>query len=323
MTPRGTPRPLVLTQGDPDGVGPDLLLYAASRGHLSANDVVFAGRETLAQRAATIGNDWAKRGLAAIDPLLAPGITKQNMGQFECLRLAVDEVLARVDAALVTAPIDKSIAAREGLSTPGHTEYLAMRSGVEAFAMLMAGPRLRVILATIHIALRDVPDALSSELIVQNSGLLVRGLMDMYGCQRPSIGILGLNPHAGEGGNFGREDIDVIAPAIEMLRKQFGDRAAFFGPLPADTAFHQHIEGRYDGLVAMYHDQGLAPFKLMHFHDGVNVTLGLPFIRTSPDHGTAKDIVGTPAVDPRSFLAAIELARGVKAKATSTTEGLG
>jgi 4-hydroxythreonine-4-phosphate dehydrogenase len=214
--------------------------------------------------------------------------------------------------ALVTAPIDKALASGEGLRHPGHTEYLAERAASEDFAMLMAGPTLRVVLATIHVPLRRVPELLEPAAIVRAGRLLARMLLDELGRPRATIGVLGLNPHAGERGLLGDEEQSVIEPAIAELRAWAAREALpieFRGPLPADTGFPQHRAGLLDGLIAMYHDQGLAPFKLLHFHDGVNVTLGLPFVRTSPDHGTAKDIAGRGVADPSSMAAAIELAR--------------
>ncbi len=309
---------LVITQGDPAGIGPELLLRVANDGLLGPGDVVVADRSGLRELAAALAAPWAAAGLARIEPLLDPRGCAGPLGQFAALERGVDLILAEPDPtrrpALVTAPIDKAAASREGLRHPGHTEYLAERAGAEEFAMLMAGQRIRVVLATIHLALREVPERLDLAAVVRAGSLLARSLVEDFGIPRPRLGVLGLNPHAGEGGLLGDEEQRVIAPALERLRawsRDSGLAAEFRGPLPADTAFHQHKVGELDGLVAMYHDQGLGPFKLEHFYDGVNVTLGLPFVRTSPDHGTAKDIAGRGVADPASLTAAITLARSL------------
>ncbi len=321
---------LVITQGDPAGIGPELLLRIASDGLLGSGDVVVADRGRLRELAAALasGPGWAQTGLARIEALLDPLGCEGSLGQFAALERGVDLVLAEPDPrrrpALVTAPIDKAVASREGLRHPGHTEYLAERAGVEDFAMLMAGPTIRVVLATIHVVLREVPERLDAAAVVRAGSLLARSLVDEFGILGPRVGVLGLNPHAGEGGLLGDEEQQVIAPAIAQLREWSAKQelaAEFRGPLPADTAFHHHRVGELDGIVAMYHDQGLGPFKLAHFYDGVNVTLGLPFVRTSPDHGTAKDIAGRGLGDPASLTAAIELARSMGARRAGVLGG--
>lgn len=303
---------LVITQGDPEGIGPELLLRVADAGLLHEGDVVVAGREWLQETAASIGLAWAERALARIEPFVI-GESIARLGQFAALEQGVDRILAAPSRrALVTAPIDKARAAAEGLRHPGHTEYLAERAGTDEFAMLMAGPILRVVLATIHMPLRRVAERLSVDAIVRAGRLLARSLHDEFAIASPSVGVLGLNPHAGEQGMLGDEEITVIGPAIARLQAwadEQGLPATFVGPLPADAGFPRHRMGGLDGLIAMYHDQGLGPFKLLHFQDGVNVTLGLPFVRTSPDHGTARDIAGRGIADPSSMIAAIELAR--------------
>lgn len=305
MTPK-THRPVVVTQGDPDGVGLELILRLGAQGCFGAQDVIIADPQRMQALAARLPQDWARAGWDAVSGCVEgePGLT-----QTEALRRGVDRVLAAEGSALVTAPIDKAVAHAEGFAHPGHTEYLAARCGVTDFAMLMAGSRLRVALATIHVALQDVVRVLGQVEIVRAGSLLARGLREHFGVPRPRIGVLSLNPHAGEQGLLGDQEARIIAPAIETLRAAEPD-CTFEGPLPADTAFFAHISGRYDALLAMYHDQGLGPFKLIHFSDGVNVTLGLPFVRTSPDHGTAKDIAGRGIADPSSMRAALQLARG-------------
>lgn len=306
---------LVITSGDPAGIGPELLLRVAAAGVLHSEDRVVAGAGHLRELAAVLDTEWAAAGLARLLPLLEPGLD-DHLGQYAALVRGVDLVLGEPDperrAALVTAPIDKAVASREGLRHPGHTEYLAERAGVVDFAMLMAGSTIKVALATIHLPLREVADRLDVAAIVRAGSLLARSLSQDFDIARPRVGVLGLNPHAGERGLLGDEEQRVISPAIAQLHawaSASGLDVSFHGPLPADTAFHHHVVGQLDGLVAMYHDQGLGPFKLAHFDDGVNVTLGLPFVRTSPDHGTAKDIAGRGLANPTSMLAAIELAR--------------
>ncbi len=298
--------PLVITQGDPRGIGLELLLRLADEGELRPCDRVIADPAALERCAAVVGTPWARRGWERIAPAVE-GVA--GLRQTEALALGVDAVLQAPQSALVTAPIDKKACQDEGFAFPGHTEYLAHRAGDCEVAMLMAGPVLRVVLATIHIPLAQVAARLDAAAVVRAGGLLARGLRDRFGIARPRVAVLGLNPHAGERGMLGDEETTVIAPAVEQLRAA-EVYATFTDPLPADTAFAAHHQGRYDGLVAMYHDQGLGPFKLLHFHDGVNVTLGLPFVRTSPDHGTALDIVGRGIANPASMRAAIRLARG-------------
>ncbi|MFN3182437.1 MAG: 4-hydroxythreonine-4-phosphate dehydrogenase PdxA [Nannocystaceae bacterium] len=296
----------MITQGDPRGVGLELLLRVAAEGLIRDGDRVFVDPRALERRASTLPDPWARAGWTALQPCMRgePGLS-----QTDALAMGVDAVLQSPGAALVTAPIDKKACQDEGFAFPGHTEYLAHRAGDCEVAMLMAGPSLKVVLATIHIPLSSVPRQLDQPSIVRAGGLLARGLRDRFGVTAPQIAVLGLNPHAGERGMLGHEERTVIAPAIETLRAR-EPYATFSEPVPADTAFAAHFEGRYDGVVAMYHDQGLAPFKLVHFHDGVNVTLGLPFVRTSPDHGTALDIAGRGIANPASLRAAIALARG-------------
>ncbi|MBK7825439.1 4-hydroxythreonine-4-phosphate dehydrogenase PdxA [Nannocystis sp.] len=310
---------LVVTQGDPAGIGPELLLRLGAADLLRAGDRVIADltplRALADQLAARPGGEWAAHGLAALEPLIdqAP----RSAGQVSALVRGVDLVLEDPRGrALVTAPIDKAACRAEGFPFPGHTEYLAARAGVDDFAMLMVGPRLRVVLATIHLPLREVPLRLDVASIVRAGRLLARALREHFtrdSSARPVIGVLGLNPHAGERGMLGDEEQTIVGPAIAALREWAAandEPVSFRGPLPADTAFPAHADGALDGLVAMYHDQGLAPFKLLHMRDGVNMTLGLPFIRTSPDHGTARDIAGRGVADPSSMFAAVALARG-------------
>lgn len=307
---------LLVTQGDPRGIGPELILRACAADKLVPGDRVFARRDVL-EAAASCGAPWAERGLAlATSMLAAPEVFARSKGpkdpvsQVEALEAAVEAVGTAQFGGLVTAPIEKLACQQAGFEFPGHTEYLAASSGADSFAMCLAGPTMRVALVTIHLPLREVADHVDEEAVSSVGRLFGSALQRWFGVPNPRIGVLGLNPHAGEGGMLGSEDGEVIAPAVEILRRWGEGRGILFdGPLPADTAFPRHHAGEFDGLVAMYHDQGLGPFKLVHFHDGVNLTLGLPYIRTSPDHGTAFDIAGTGRANPSSMFAAIELAR--------------
>jgi 4-hydroxythreonine-4-phosphate dehydrogenase len=231
--------------------------------------------------------------------------------QLEALQAATDAALAGRIAGLCTAPISKDWIARVGFDFPGHTEYLAHRAGVTEFAMMLAGPRLRTVLATTHVALRDVPRVLTAADVTRAAVLAARALLNDFGIGRPRIAVAGLNPHAGEAGRFGDEESTVVTPAIRAARRVLEreqNPAHLSGPFPPDAVFRQAALGAFDAVVALYHDQGLIPIKLLHFDEGVNVTLGLPFVRTSPDHGTAYDIAGTGRANPSSFLTALDLA---------------
>ncbi len=309
MEPTGD-TPLVLTQGDPRGIGPELLLRLAADGHLRPDDRVVADPETMASWAERLPGGWAPAGWARLREQLDP-IEGRPPGasQVDALARGVDRVLERPGAALVTAPIDKRACHDAGFSFPGHTEYLAERAGGVEVAMLMVGKTLRVVPVTIHIPLREVATRLRAEAIVSAGRLLAEALRSRFGCVRPRLAVVGLNPHAGERGLLGDEEQRVVTPAVEQLRARC-PFAQVDGPVPADAAFAAHARGRYDAVLAMYHDQGLGPFKLVHFTDGVNMTLGLPFVRTSPDHGTALDIAGQGIADPSSMEAAVRIARG-------------
>jgi 4-hydroxythreonine-4-phosphate dehydrogenase len=211
---------------------------------------------------------------------------------------------------MATAPISKRVLQSAGHRYPGHTELLAQLSGVDDVVMMLAGERLRVTLVTIHEALRDVPGLLSRERILRTIRTTAAGL-SRYFVHRPRLAVLALNPHGGEGGIFGREEEEIIAPAIAAAREEALDVR---GPFPADTLFHVAVRGAYDAVVCMYHDQGLIPLKLLHFDDGVNVTLGLPIIRTSVDHGTAYDLAGTGRASSASMAAAILMAADMAEK---------
>ncbi len=222
-------------------------------------------------------------------------------------------VRARECSALVTGPVAKSAIAEIEPSFVGQTEFLADACGLprEDAVMMLAGPSLKTVPMTVHCALADVPGLLSHDLIVQRSRIVAEALRTDYGIAQPRIAIAGLNPHAGEDGRMGREEIEIIAPAIATLRAQGIDAT---GPHPADTLFAPHKRGTYDVAIAMYHDQALVPIKALDFDEGVNVTLGLPIVRTSPDHGTAFDIAGKGIARPDAMIAAIRMAGEIAAR---------
>ena len=249
-----------------------------------------------------------------------PGKPNDASGQAQLayLTAAVDAALAGEVSALVTAPISKEWIARAGFAFPGHTEYLAARAGVSEFAMMLAGPQLRVTVATTHVPLKDVPRLLTVDGIASTIWLTAEGLARRFGIAAPRVAVAGLNPHASEAGRFGDEEARLVTPAIEKARARIaaaGLGATVDGPLVPDSVFRQAAGGAYDAVVALYHDQGLIPLKLLHFDDGVNLTLGLPFVRTSPDHGTAYDIAGSGRARAQSFLAAFDLAARTSASA--------
>ncbi|RMG20050.1 MAG: 4-hydroxythreonine-4-phosphate dehydrogenase PdxA [Deltaproteobacteria bacterium] len=219
---------------------------------------------------------------------------------------AAVEAAIRGDAdALCTGPVTKSAVAKVEPTFRGHTEFLRDRYAVPRVAMMLAGPKLRVVLVTTHVAVRDVADRITEEAVVETTRLAHRALREWFDIPEPQIAVCGLNPHAGEGGHFGREDLEVIAPALERLREE---GLLVRGPVAADSAMPRAVEGRYDVVVAMFHDQGLAPIKTLHFDEAVNVTLGLPIPRTSPDHGSALDIAGTGRARPGAMIASLLLA---------------
>lgn len=223
-------------------------------------------------------------------------------------------------AAIVTGPIHKHRLQSVGFAFPGQTEFFAARSGVENFAMLLTGGSLTVALVTAHLPIKEVASVLRQDEIVRVGSLLVTFLIRRFGLV-PRVAVAGLNPHAGESGALGCEEQEIIIPAVEQLRQRWADDAEFAGPFSPDTVFHQSVRGASDAVLCMYHDQGLIPLKLHAFDEGVNVTLGLPFIRTSPDHGTAFDIAGKNLARPDSTIAAINLAAELVAKHVVVSNG--
>ena len=309
--------PIAISLGDPAGIGPEIVARALAE-RPDADVVVFGDLGVLARAAAAAGVAApAAARVRAVTNLAAGAVTpgKPNdasgQAQLAYLTAAVDAALAGEVSALVTAPISKEWIGRAGFQFPGHTEYLAARAGVREFAMMLAGPVLRVTVATTHVPLKDVPRLLTAEGIASTIWLTAEGLARRFGIQAPRVAVAGLNPHAGEAGRFGDEEDRLVIPAIEKARARIaaaGIAATVSGPLVPDSVFRQAAHGAFDAVVALYHDQGLIPLKLLHFDDGVNLTLGLPFVRTSPDHGTAYDIAGTGKARAQSFLTAFDLA---------------
>jgi len=271
-----------ITQGDPAGIGPEIVRQALDSGKL---DPDFTYRIIGDMPECTPGQPTPETARAALD----------------ALETAAKLADSREIAAIVTGPIHKHRMQEIGFAFPGQTEFFAARSGTENFAMLLTGGALTVALVTAHVPLRDVADTLSGQEIIRVGKLLADFLALRKG-KPPRIAVAGLNPHAGESGALGKEEIEIIAPAIAKLNP------SFFGPISPDTVFNRAVNGEFDGVLCMYHDQGLIPLKLHAFDQGVNVTIGLPFIRTSPDHGTAFEIAGQGIARPDSMIAAINLA---------------
>jgi 4-hydroxythreonine-4-phosphate dehydrogenase len=323
-------KPLALTFGEPAGIGPDITIMAWLRRHeLKLPAFYLLGdRDALHRRASALGLEVRFADVRPSDALgaFADALPVVATGQpasaqpgrpddtsaaaaIASIRQAVSDVIAGRAAAVVTNPIAKSVLYRAGFQHPGHTEFLAELAAAGGVApqpvMMLWSPALAVVPVTIHLSLRDAIAQLSSDLIVRTARIVVAELMTRFGIAHPRIAMSGLNPHAGEDGSLGSEDRAIVAPAVDILR---GEGIEISGPLPADTMFHEAARKTYDCAILMYHDQALIPIKTLAFEDAVNVTLGLPFIRTSPDHGTAFDIAGTGKANPSSLIAALRLA---------------
>ena len=281
-----------ITLGDCAGIGPEIVELALKSGRVpDSTEYVVLGRQ----------------------PNCKPGVPTPETARAAAAALEEAVTLARRGEleAIVTGPVHKARMYEVGFRFPGQTEFFAERCGVKNFAMCLTGGKLTVALVTAHIPLRQVPPALKQSEIVR-VGLLLAEFLRSRGKNAPGVAVAGLNPHAGESGKLGREEIEIIAPAVAELNQSLltshESHPVFIGPHSADTVFHRAIEGEFDAVLCMYHDQGLIPLKLHAFHQGVNVTLGLPFPRTSPDHGTAFEIAGKGIARPDSMIAAINLA---------------
>jgi 4-hydroxythreonine-4-phosphate dehydrogenase len=323
-------KPLALTSGEPAGIGPDITIAAWLRRnelklpafYLLGDPDFLRRRAKLLGLAVEIADVSAKDAVATFAdalPVVATGHAAAAQpgrpddtsadAAIASIRQAVVDVVKGRASALVTNPIAKSVLYRAGFRHPGHTEFLAELAAAGGRTpqpvMMLWSPALAVVPVTIHLSLREAIGQLSSELIVTTARIVVADLQRRFGLAKPRLVVSGLNPHAGEDGTLGTEDQTIVAPAVEVLRRE---GIAVRGPLPADTMFHDAARKTYDCAICMYHDQALIPIKTLAFEDAVNVTLGLPFIRTSPDHGTAFDIAGTGKANPSSLVAALRLA---------------
>jgi 4-hydroxythreonine-4-phosphate dehydrogenase len=299
---------IAVTSGEPAGIGPELCLRLSER-VWEARLVILGDRPLLEQRAAALGLDAGRLDIRHV-PLDAPCVAGQLDPRNAPYVLALlDAALAGCRAgdyaAMVTAPVHKGVINDAGIAFTGHTEYLAQHTATPRVVMLLAGAGLRVALATTHLALKDVAAALTRDDLEITLRILHADLRTKFGISRPRILVAGLNPHAGEGGHMGREEIDIIAPVLDRLR---GEGMDLVGPLPADTLFTRNVLAGSDAQLAMYHDQGLAVLKYAAFDEGINVTLGLPIVRTSVDHGTALDLAGSGKASPTSLFAAVDAA---------------
>lgn len=324
---------LAVTSGEPAGIGPELCATLAHR-HWPARIVVIGDRHLVAERARQTGQELvihdyvsgSKAPPVGLEVLHVPLAVSSQPGQLDVanaryvlatLDRAIEGCVAGEFGAMITAPVQKSIINEAGIPFTGHTEYLAERTGTRRVVMMLAGEYgptghrqwLRVALANTHLALKDVPAAVTPAELEGVLRILHTDLRDKFGLLSPRILVAGLNPHAGEGGHMGREEIEVIEPVLARLR---AEGMALVGPLPADTMFTPHQLARGDAVLAMYHDQGLPVLKFATFGGGINVTLGLPIIRTSVDHGTALDLAGSGRADPGSLYAAIDCALSMR-----------
>ncbi|MBX9732160.1 MAG: 4-hydroxythreonine-4-phosphate dehydrogenase PdxA [Sphingomonas sp.] len=316
--------PIAVSMGDPAGIGPEVAAKAWARRHEHGLAPFFAVGDVRAIEKIWDGpvervSDPADA--AALFETALPVLSIQDAGDItpgepdvdgarcalHALELAVGLTRSGAAGALVTGPVSKAQLYQIGFTDPGQTEFVAERCGIsrENTVMMLAGPTLRVVPITTHVALASVSELLSVELIIAKARVTARGLTRNFGIEHPRLALAGFNPHAGEQGAMGREEIDILRPAIEALRAEGID---IIGPLPADTMFHPRGRARFDTALCCYHDQALIPLKTLHFDDGVNITLGLPIVRTSPDHGTAFDIAGKNLAEPGAMIAAIQLA---------------
>jgi 4-hydroxythreonine-4-phosphate dehydrogenase len=358
---------VAITMGDPCGVGPEVIVKAFdSPGFAEGRLPVVVGdrlpleralklvgsparvipilepakelRGSLAGLAAAGGRAiplWSgpARGGSGPAPLTPADIPFAYPSPAACeavvswIRTAAELASAGFVDAVCTCPINKEQLHRQGFSFPGHTEFLQELTGAKNVVMMLAGPVLRVALATIHVPLAEVPGLITKELLRQVIDITSQAMLRDFALKSPRIGVCGLNPHCGEAGKFGVEEIETIRPVIGQLEADphpEGDlRPLVSGPWPADTVFHRAMAGEFDAVVALYHDQGLIPVKLAHFSDAVNVSLGLPIVRTSVDHGTAYDIAGKGFADPGSLIAAVSLASSIAVNRRNTPEQLG
>jgi 4-hydroxythreonine-4-phosphate dehydrogenase len=300
---KGAATPILISMGEPAGVGPEVAMAAFDHfgGQIGGRAIRLVGDADIfsSHRQALIPTKArAQRTPGRLDAANAPAV-------IEAIEIAVQACLAGEAAAVVTAPIHKAVLNSAGFGFPGHTEFLAHLTAAPRAVMMLASDQLRVVPLTIHMPIADVPGAISKQSVFDTGEIILTALRRDFGILNPRLAVAGLNPHAGEDGMLGGEDAAVIAPAVAALKAR---GFAVKGPLSADTLFHEEARKSYDAALCMYHDQALIPIKTLSFWDGVNVTLGLPIVRTSPDHGTALDIAGTGRADARSMIAAVKMA---------------
>jgi 4-hydroxythreonine-4-phosphate dehydrogenase len=322
-------RPVIgITAGDPAGIGPEIILSALSDPRLyklckplviGDIGILAAAKKCSGSALKLISVSSPSKGLfipGNVDILSISGLDSADISwgnptlrtgkaMVEYVIAAIDMAIKKEIAAVVTCPINKMAMNMAGFNYKGHTELIAERTGTRDFVMMLAGDRLKVSLVTIHIPLSKVPLSITTEHISKTIKITGKALVERFGIDFPKIAVAGLNPHAGENGMFGDEEERIIKPALGISA---GERYNVSGPYPPDTVFYKALKNKFDAVVCMYHDQGLIPFKMIHFTDGVNTTLGIPIVRTSVDHGTAYDIAGKGKADPGSLIAAIKMA---------------
>jgi 4-hydroxythreonine-4-phosphate dehydrogenase len=303
-------KPILVTMGEPAGIGPEVAVAAFHhfKGTVKGRALKLVGDPSVFRACGEAPDDAiiATKAHALREP--AKPRRENSAAVCEAIMFAVGEAMAGRAGAVVTGPINKAVLAETGFQYPGHTEYLEHLTQAPRAVMMLAGGGLRVVPLTIHLALEKVPAAVTAEAVVQTGQIILDALKNDFGIATPRLAVAGLNPHAGEKGVLGNQEIKSIAPGVAKLRTA---GAQVLGPLPADTMFHPEARKKYDAALCMYHDQALVPLKMLAFWEGVNVTLGLPIVRTSPDHGTAFEIAGTSKADARSMIAAIEMAAGI------------
>lgn len=298
-----SPLPVLITMGEPAGIGPEIALGAFDflGGRIGNRPLQLVGAKTIFPGR----TDVLIATEARVNAVPGKPDPANNAAVIEAIERATRACLDGEAAALVTAPIHKAVLLETGFPYPGHTEFLGHLTKAPRAVMMLASEKLKVVPLTIHTPLAKVPVAITREAILETAEIMLASLSRDFGLTKPRLAVAGLNPHAGEDGMLGREERDIVAPAVAAL-KALGHHV--IGPLSSDTLFHEEARKTYDAVLTMYHDQGLIPIKTLSFWDGVNVTLGLPIIRTSPDHGTAFDIAGQGKADIRSMVAAIRMA---------------
>ncbi|MEY4706753.1 MAG: 4-hydroxythreonine-4-phosphate dehydrogenase PdxA [Pseudomonadota bacterium] len=303
LSGNGPALPILITMGEPAGIGPDVALAAFDHfgGRIGNHPLKLVGdAQIFASQAQSLIPTSARAAASPGKPDSA-----NAAAVIEAIEIAAKMCLAGDAAAMVTAPINKAVLQGAGFGFPGHTEFLAHLTGARRAVMMLASDKLRVVPLTIHMKIADVPKSIDKLAVFETAEIVLTALRREFGILNPRLAVAGLNPHAGEDGMMGDEETSVIAPAIAALKAR---GFAVTGPLSADTLFHEEARKTYDAALCMYHDQALIPIKTLSFWDGVNVTLGLPIVRTSPDHGTAFDIAGTGKADARSMIAAVKMA---------------